>query len=85
MDVRMRRVANDVAPGKREPAAHGKLMRRARGAAQNDFGGENVSRKARQRADLDPHEFAEGGADLQMMGDDMEWYVFHGLEKAAAI
>ena len=81
----MRGVSVDVAPGKREPTADGKLIRGAGGTAQNDFRGENVSGKARQRGDLYPHEFAKGVADLQMMGCDMERYVFHGLETAAAI
>ena len=85
MDVRMGRVAVDVAPGKRESPGDRKQMRRASGTAQNDFGGENVSGKARQRGDLYLHEFAEAVADFQMMGGDMERYIFHGLEKAAAI
>jgi hypothetical protein len=85
MDAWMRSVAMDVAPGKREPTGDGKLMRRASGTAQNDFGRENVSGKARQRGNLYAHEFAEDVADFQVMGCDMERYVFHGLEMAAAI
>ena len=64
MDVRMRCVAVDVAPGKREPPADGKLMRRASGTAQNDFSGENVPGKSRQCGYLFSHEFAESVADF---------------------
>ena len=69
--------AMDVAAGQGEPRADRKLMGRARGTAQNDFGGKNVSGKARQGRDLYPDEFTEGVADLQMMRCDMQRYSFH--------
>ena len=74
----------DVAAGKREPRADGELLRRARGTAQNDFGGENVAGKPREGGDLDSQEFTERAADLQMMGCDMEWDVFHNSAGIAA-
>lgn len=67
----------NITAGEGEPPAHRKLMRRPRGTAQNDFGGENVSRKAREPGDLYPHELAERVTDLQVMGCDMERYGFH--------
>ena len=81
----MRSAAMDVAAGKRKPPADGKPGRCPGRAAQNDFGGENVSGKARQSGNLYPQEFADGVADFEMMGCDMDRYVFHGLEKTATI
>ena len=72
-------LAMDVTAREGEPCADGKLMCRARGAAQNDFGGENVASKPRQGGDLYPQDFTEGAADPEMVGCDMERYVFHKL------
>jgi hypothetical protein len=79
METRMRRVAVDIPAGKCEPRADGKMMRRAGGTAQDDFGAENVSSKTCQSGDLDPNKFPDRGADPQMMWCDMERDGFHNL------
>ena len=82
MKSRMRGAAVNIAAGKREPGADGKLMGRTGGTAENDFRGKNVSRKAGQRGDFYPHKFAECVADVEMMGCDMERYGFHDFVSA---
>ena len=77
MDSRMGRTAMDVAARERKPPAHGELRRRARRTAQNDFGGQDVSGKARQGGDFYPNKFAERVTELEVMGRDVEWYGLH--------
>jgi hypothetical protein len=69
--------AMDVAARQGETRANGKLMGRARGSAQHDFGGEDVTSETGQSGDLYPDELAESVADLQMMGREVERYDFH--------
>ena len=77
MEARVGRAAMDVAAREREPAADGELMRRPGRTAQNDFGGKNVSGKARQRGNFNPHKFAQRITDSEVMGRDMERDRFH--------
>jgi hypothetical protein len=77
----MRGTAVDIAPGKGKAPADGKLVGRSRRTAQNDLGGQDITGKPRQGGDLDPDEFAERAADLQVMRYDMERYGFHRAAK----
>ena len=77
MDARVGGAAMNVAARERKPPAHRKLTGGARGSAENDFGREDISGKARQGGDLYPYKFAKRVADLEMMGRDMEWDGFH--------
>ncbi len=73
----MHGTAVDVAAGKGQAPADRKLMGRSNGAAQNDFGRQDIAGKPRQGGDLDPDEFAERAADLEVMRCDVQRYGFH--------
>jgi len=81
----MRRVAMHIAAGECKAGADGELVRGARRTAQNDFGGENVTGKPGQGRDFYAHKFADGAAEAEMMGRDMERYVFHDLVEVEVV